>query len=425
MAGGPLRILQLYPKGDFFTGAAIQLRDLARGLAARGHHVTVATPPERALGRALPRGRRRARRRSRCAAPGTRARPGGWRRLIRAQRIQVAHAHKGRARTLTLLAGLMGARALLVLNRGVSFPCSTRVRPRSATRAGACTRSSRSASRSSDGLVAAGVPAGKIEVIYSGTDLERFHPGRRRRRRSAASSASPPSTSLITQIGVRSWRGWRDVLDGACARVAPRGVRARGCSSSGAPPPRIARARAIARARSGSAAACSCSATATTCRRSSPPPTWSSTPPTPGSASPARSARRSPASGRWWPPTLEGMPELVRRRRDRACWCRRAIPTRSPPPPCALARRSRPRRRRWRARAASAWRRTSRCAPSSTPPRRSTGAGRRERRAMTHAVAVYRRLLPLHAAATCPSLIVGARCWPSSWPPWRAPSRGW
>ena len=31
-----LRILQLYPKADYFTGAAIQLRELARGLAARG-----------------------------------------------------------------------------------------------------------------------------------------------------------------------------------------------------------------------------------------------------------------------------------------------------------------------------------------------------------------------------------------------------
>src|SRR5207244_13205779 len=41
----PLRILQLYPKADYFTGAAIQLRDLAIGLAARGHTVTVATPP--------------------------------------------------------------------------------------------------------------------------------------------------------------------------------------------------------------------------------------------------------------------------------------------------------------------------------------------------------------------------------------------
>ena len=43
--GEPLRILQLYPKADFFTGAAIQLRDLVAGLAARGHVVTVSTPP--------------------------------------------------------------------------------------------------------------------------------------------------------------------------------------------------------------------------------------------------------------------------------------------------------------------------------------------------------------------------------------------
>ena len=32
----PLRILQLYPKQDYFTGAAIQLRELAWGLHARG-----------------------------------------------------------------------------------------------------------------------------------------------------------------------------------------------------------------------------------------------------------------------------------------------------------------------------------------------------------------------------------------------------
>ena len=41
----PLRILQLYPKGDYFTGAAVQLLELARGLQYRGHHVVVATRP--------------------------------------------------------------------------------------------------------------------------------------------------------------------------------------------------------------------------------------------------------------------------------------------------------------------------------------------------------------------------------------------
>src|SRR2546429_1707343 len=41
----PLRVLQLYPKEDYFTGAAIQLRELVLGLKARGHDVAVATRP--------------------------------------------------------------------------------------------------------------------------------------------------------------------------------------------------------------------------------------------------------------------------------------------------------------------------------------------------------------------------------------------
>ena len=40
-----LRILQLYPKSDYFTGAAVQLLELARGLKERGHHVVVTTRP--------------------------------------------------------------------------------------------------------------------------------------------------------------------------------------------------------------------------------------------------------------------------------------------------------------------------------------------------------------------------------------------
>ena len=40
-----MNILQIYPKADFFTGAAMQLRDLAAGLASRGHRVVVATRP--------------------------------------------------------------------------------------------------------------------------------------------------------------------------------------------------------------------------------------------------------------------------------------------------------------------------------------------------------------------------------------------
>jgi len=244
MTGEPLRILQIYPKGDFFTGAAMQLWELARGLAGRGHRVVVATPPSEIWA-------------ARCAQAGLthtaiamrrawdpRA---AWRlaRLIRQERIQVAHAHKGRARTLMLLARLMGARVVLVLNRGVSFPVDG-VRQR----VGYTNRNVHAIVAVCDsirrGLVGAGVPAEKVAVIYSGTDVERFHPGVEgaavRRELGLA-----PDEVVITQIGVRSWRGWRDVLD-AMTSVAPRLPGAR-LLFVGAPPPRIIEIAAEARAR--------------------------------------------------------------------------------------------------------------------------------------------------------------------------------
>jgi glycosyltransferase involved in cell wall biosynthesis len=241
MAGAPLRILEIYPKGDFFTGAAVQLRDLARGLAVRGHAVTVVTPPSEQWA-------------ARCREAGLAhaaipMRPlwdprSAWRlaRLIRQQHIQIAHAHKGRARTLTLVAGLMGARAVLVLNRGVSF----RIGP--VHRVGYTSRRVHAivavCQSIKDGLVASGIPPGKVAVIYSGTDLERFHPGvdggavRRE-------LGLTPEHALVTQVGVRSWRGWRDVLEamrvvaGACDRARLLFV--------GAPPPRIGEIAGCAR----------------------------------------------------------------------------------------------------------------------------------------------------------------------------------
>jgi glycosyltransferase involved in cell wall biosynthesis len=230
----PLRILQLYPKADYFTGAAIQLRDLAIGLAARGHVVTVATPPSELWAE-----RMREAGVGHVAVPMRRAWDvrAAWRlaKVVRAGNIQVAHAHKGRARTLALLAGLMGARSKLVLNRGVSFHVP-RVRRVGYTsrRVHAIVAVCESIKRD---LVATGVPAQKIEVIYSGTDVARFHPGLDggpiRRELGLA-----PEHVLITQIGVRSWRGWQDVLD-AMARLAPAEPGAR-LLFVGAPPPRVA-----------------------------------------------------------------------------------------------------------------------------------------------------------------------------------------
>jgi glycosyltransferase involved in cell wall biosynthesis len=241
MPGSPLRILQLYPKGDFFTGAAVQLRDLAAGLVTRGHHVVVATPPSEVWP-------------ERCRAVGVehvsvpmdrawdpRA---AWQlaRVVRSRRIDVAHAHKGRARTIALLAGLMGGRTLLVLNRGVSFPVAGVRRVGYTTgRVHAIVAVCESIRQ---GLVGAGVPADKIEVIYSGTDIERFHPGADGAsvRRALGLAADD---LVITQVGVRSWRGWKELLT-AMGRVAARLPRAR-LLFVGAPPPRIAEIAARAR----------------------------------------------------------------------------------------------------------------------------------------------------------------------------------
>jgi glycosyltransferase involved in cell wall biosynthesis len=218
----PLRILQIYPKADYFTGAAVQVRELALGLQQRGHAVIVATRPSpawaeaaRELGlthRAIPMD----------SAVDLRSIP----RLVetlRAHRIQIVHAHKGKARTLAMLASLLAPIPVLVLNRGVSFPLTPFNRLGYTTRrVTAVVAVCESIKR---GLVAAGVPASKIEVIHSGTDTDRFHPG---------VDGTPvrqelglaPDEFLIAQIGVRSRKGNTDVLD-AMAQIASRAPRAR------------------------------------------------------------------------------------------------------------------------------------------------------------------------------------------------------
>jgi len=228
-----VRILQLYPKSDYFTGAAIQLRELARGLRSRGHHVVVATRPSREWA-------------AQCAAAGIVHVPlpmrhaldlaTAWRLagLIRREGIEIVHCQKGRARTLALQAGLLVRIPVLVLNRGVSFPLDRwNQLGYTISRVTAVVAVCESIERR---LVAAGVPARKIEVIYSGTDLTRFRPeidgGAIRRELGLG-----PEHTLITQVGVRSWRGNDDVLE-AMTRVHRAAPHCR-LLFVGAPPPRI------------------------------------------------------------------------------------------------------------------------------------------------------------------------------------------
>lgn len=238
-----LRILQLYPKEDYFTGAAIQLRGLTLGLRARGHHVVVATRPS-------PTWKQKAREANipYAAFPMRHELDMGSVlgivRLLREHRIQVVHCHKGRARTLALLAGLFERIPVLILNRGVSFPLDRWNRLGYTTdRVTAIVAVCESIKR---GLVAAGVTPEKIEVIYSGTDTDRFHPGVDGSHIRAELGLAPDHF-LVAQIGVRSWRGNDHVLE-AMVRVARAAPQAR-LLIVGAPPARIISLGEKARAR--------------------------------------------------------------------------------------------------------------------------------------------------------------------------------
>jgi len=213
-ASAPVRVLHIYPKGDFFTGAAIQVWDLVLGLQARGHDVVLATRPASIWS-------------TKSAEAGVThyglpmtseidlrsvARLVG---VLRQHRIQVVHAHKGRARTLALLAGLVTRLPVLILNRGVTFPLDPFNRLGYVTRRVTAVIAVCEAIKTQ--LVRSGVPEAKIRVIYSGTDTERFHPGVDRTRIRAELGLTPDQF-LVTQIGVRAEKGNDDVM-AAMAKV--------------------------------------------------------------------------------------------------------------------------------------------------------------------------------------------------------------
>jgi len=162
-----------------------------------------------------------------------------------------------------MIAGLFVRIPVLVLNRGVSFPLDPFNRLGYTTRR--VTAIVAVCASIKQGLIRQGVPAEKIEVIYSGTDTDRFHPdvdgGAVRRELGLG-----PEHFLVTQIGIRSWKGNDDVLD-AMAAVAI-GCRTPGSSSS-APTRRRRRSSTTRRPRGRSATACASSSTERTFPRSS------------------------------------------------------------------------------------------------------------------------------------------------------------
>ncbi len=206
----PLSVLQVLEKGSFTTGSVVQMFELARGLARRGHEVGVVSRPGGEVA-------------DRCRAEGVAFFPlplkhefdlasaRRFARLVDERGAEVVHAHKGIAHSVALFATLFERRRpALVANRGVSFPLDVasalKFRFRLDAVVTVCEAIRRVVVRS------AGVPPEKVHVVYAGVDVSRFDPahvdGARVRREWKISD----DEKLLLQVGARDWKGWRDVV---------------------------------------------------------------------------------------------------------------------------------------------------------------------------------------------------------------------
>lgn len=205
-----LRIAQVLEKTSLATGSVRQMLEGARELAKRGHQVVVVTRPDPTITQELagtgvchvplPLSHELDLRSARSLA-----------RLVSQLRLQVVHVHKGIAHAVALLATLWGARFALFVNRGVSFPVGyfSRFKYRSAKvfAVVAVCEAIRTVVLRSTGL-----PEHKVVTVYAGVDTERFHPQRACGARVRQELGIPPHTTLVGHVGIRDWKGWRELL---------------------------------------------------------------------------------------------------------------------------------------------------------------------------------------------------------------------
>ncbi|HMA18809.1 MAG TPA: glycosyltransferase family 4 protein, partial [Thermoanaerobaculia bacterium] len=218
MIGPRLSVLQVLEKGSLTTGSVVQMFELARGLARRGHRVGVVSRPGGEVGK-------------RSAEEGIPFHPlplshefdfASARRLARLfeeQAVDVVHVHKGIAHSAALFATFFSRRRpVVVVNRGVSFPLDPFAALKFRVRLDAVVTVCEDIKR----IVVAtgGVPPEKVHVVYAGVDLSRFDPASADGRRIRREWGVPAEEALLVQVGARDWKGWRDLLS-AAAILAP------------------------------------------------------------------------------------------------------------------------------------------------------------------------------------------------------------
>jgi glycosyltransferase involved in cell wall biosynthesis len=207
----PLTIFQVLEFNRFNTGSVHQMFQAASGLRERGHTVVIISRPDRILEE-----------RSREAAVDFMGLPfrhqidlktiQGIRRLVAERRPDVIHVHKGIAHAVALAATLGRPPGAFIVNRGVSFPLDVWNRGKYRTRR--VDRIVTVCQQIKEVIVTSGrLPPEKVEVVYAGTDVTHFDPARWDCRAFRREKGIGEDRFLIAQVGVRDWKGWRDLLE--------------------------------------------------------------------------------------------------------------------------------------------------------------------------------------------------------------------
>lgn len=208
---GAMKIFQLLEFNQFNTGSVHQMFQAAAGLRERGHDVTIVSRPDATLD-------------EKATSVGVRfvglpfrhqfdlgtARQ--LRRLMRAERPDVVHVHKGVAHALALAATWRHPVGAFVVNRGVSFPLD--IWNRSKYRTSRVDRVVTVCRQIRDVIVTTGgLPAEKVEVIYAGTDVGLFDPARVDPTAFRREKGIDAGRLVVAQVGVRDWKGWKELID--------------------------------------------------------------------------------------------------------------------------------------------------------------------------------------------------------------------
>jgi glycosyltransferase involved in cell wall biosynthesis len=214
-----MKIFQVLEFNQFNTGSVHQMFQAAAGLRERGHEVFVISRPDATLqAKAEEHG---------VAFRGFRFRHQldlatirGLRKLVREERPDVIHVHKGLAHSMMLAATYRHPVGAFVVNRGVSFPLD--VWNRGKYRTDRVDRVVTVCRQIKDVIVSSGkLPAEKVQVVYAGTDVTHFDPEKWDARAFRREKSIAGDRFLIAQVGVRDWKGWKELID-ATSDVASR-----------------------------------------------------------------------------------------------------------------------------------------------------------------------------------------------------------